>query len=130
MTTILSNDENSVVLQAEEFEGQLAIDVYQTNEAIIIKAPIAGVNLDDLEVSVTDDVINIRGERKKTDEISPESYLTQECYWGSFSRSYILPVAIDHNNVKASLSKNGVLIITLSKLVKSQTHVIEVGSEE
>lgn len=129
MTTILSTDENSEN-QNEEFEGQLAIDVYQTNEAIIIKAPIAGVNLDDLEVSVTDDVINIRGERKKTEEIAPDNYITQECYWGSFSRSYILPVAIDHNNIKASLSKNGVLIITLSKLVKSQTHVIEVGSEE
>src|SRR3989304_9312003 len=92
----------------EDYEGQLAIDVYQTDNDVIIKAPIAGVRREDLEISITDEVVNIKGERKENETIIRENYLAQECYWGSFSRSYSLAVPVASEKASASL-KNGIL---------------------
>ena len=79
------NDDEAV----EAYEGQLAIDVYQTEDEIIVKTPIAGVRAEDLDISVTDDVMTVKGERKQDEKIEESNYLVQECYWGSFSRSSI-----------------------------------------
>lgn len=113
----------------DEYEGQLAVDVYQTEDEVVLKAPIAGVKPEDLEISITDEVINIKGERKATEEISRENFFAQECYWGAFSRSYILPVAVASEKAEAHLDKNGILTITLPKLEKSKTKVIEIKTE-
>jgi len=112
----------------EEFEGQLAIDVYQTPGEIIIKAPIAGVRQEDLDVSITDDQVSIRGERHDMENETVEGYLVQECYWGSFSRVYALPVAVDSDKSNARLV-NGILTITIPKAAKARTKsiAIEVG---
>jgi len=126
--SVLQNQQNNQEW-TEEYEGQLAIDVFQTNDAIILKAPIAGVKKEDLEISITDDVINIKGERRRGDETGNEIYLSQECYWGPFSRSYILPVAVEHDKVNASL-KSGILTVKLPKLEKSKTKLVEIGDEE
>jgi len=112
----------------EETEGQLAIDVFQTENDVILKAPIAGVNREDLEISITDEVINLKGERKESAEISRENYFAQECYWGSFSRSYVLPVAVDSEKATATL-KNGILTIKIPKLEKTKTKTIEIKTE-
>ncbi len=112
----------------EEYEGQLAIDAYQTPDAVVIKAPIAGVKPEDLEISITDEVVTIRGERKEEEKIERENYFTQECYWGTFSRSYVLPVAVDSEHATASL-KDGILTITIPKQEKSKTKVIKVNLE-
>jgi len=109
----------------EEYEGQLAIDVHQTDNEIVIRAPIAGVKPEDLEVSISDDMVNIRGERKRTSEVKKEDYLAQECYWGAFSRSYLLPVAVDSSKASASL-KDGILTITIPKLQASRTKILKV----
>lgn len=113
----------------EEYEGQLAVDVYQTNDEVVLKAPIAGVKPEDLEISITDEVVNIKGERKETAEIAKDNYFVQECYWGGFSRSYILPIAVDSEQAKASL-KNGILTIAIPKLEKSKTRVLKVEAED
>jgi len=113
----------------EEYEGQLAIDVFQTDEEIVLKAPIAGVKPEDLEISITDEVINIKGERKETSEVTRENYFAQECYWGAFSRSYILPIAVSSEKATASL-KNGILTIKIPKEEKSKTKTIEIKTEE
>src|SRR5688572_24307469 len=68
----------------EEFEGQLAVDVYQTKDNVVIKAPIAGVKSDKIDISVSEDVVTIRGERVEETEVEREHYYVQECYWGSF----------------------------------------------
>ncbi|MCX6811336.1 MAG: Hsp20/alpha crystallin family protein [Candidatus Berkelbacteria bacterium] len=115
------NDDEAV----EAYEGQLAIDVYQTEDEIIVKTPIAGVRAEDLDISVTDDVLTVKGERKQDEKIENENYLVQECYWGSFSRSYILPVAVDAENASASI-KDGVLVVTVPKEAKAKTRVIQV----
>lgn len=99
---------------ASNYEGQLAIDVYQTDSEIVIRAPIAGVKLEDINISITDDVINIRGERRNSEELPYGAYLTQECYWGAFSRAIILPEGVNKEKVKAKF-KEGILIITVPR---------------
>lgn len=112
----------------DEYEGQLAIDVFQTENEVVIKAPIAGVSREDLEISITDEVMNIKGERKESEEVTKENYFAQECYWGSFSRSYVLPIAVDAEKAAATL-KNGILIIKIPKLEKTKTKTIEIKTE-
>ena len=109
----------------EDNDGQLAIDAYQTEDVVILKAPIAGVTKEELEVAVTDEVVNIKGQRHDTNAVSRESYFVQECFWGNFSRSYVLPVAVEADLAQASL-KDGVLTITIPKLEKSKTRLIQV----
>ena len=112
----------------EDYEGQLAVDVFQTDDDVVLKAPIAGVKPEDLEISITDEVVTIKGERKEESEIARENYLCQECYWGSFARAYVLPVAVMGDKAQASL-KNGILTIKIPKQEKSKAKTIEVKTE-
>ena len=113
----------------EECEGQLAVDVFQSNDSVILKAPIAGVKPADLEISITDEVINIKGERRETQETSRENYFAQECYWGAFSRSFILPIAVNAEKAEAVL-KDGILTIKIPKSEKTKTKTIAIKAEE
>lgn len=110
-----------------EDEGQLAIDVYQTEESIVLVAPIAGVAESNLEVAITDEVVSIRGTRSQNTEVPSDNYFVQECYWGSFSRSYVLPVAIDPDNAAATL-RDGILTIRIPRVEKSKTRVLKINS--
>jgi len=87
-----------------EAEGQLAVDVYQTKDNVVIKAPIAGVTADRLDIEVAEDIVNIRGERVEEKEVDREHYYVQECYWGSFSRSVILPTSTMAEKASAQLA--------------------------
>lgn len=98
----------------EHQEGQLTVDVYQTPEHIVIKSTIAGVKPDNLDVSITNDMVTIRGTRRHDEEITDDDYFYRECYWGSFSRSIILPVDIVAEKADASL-KDGILTIKIQK---------------
>ncbi len=71
----------------EELGGQLAVDVYQTKDSVVVKAPIAGVRPDDIDIAISEDVMTIRGDRKEEIVVEKEHYYVQECFWGSFSRS-------------------------------------------
>jgi HSP20 family protein len=110
-----------------ESEGQLTIDVYQTPSDIVIKSTIAGVAADDLDIAISNDMVTIRGARKKDEEIKTEDYYYQECYWGAFSRSVILPVDIEADKAEAGL-KNGILTIRLPKVEKAKTRKLKVKS--
>ena len=99
---------------ADDHEGQLTVDVYQTPEAIVIKSTIAGVKPEDLDVSITNDMVTIRGSRRHDEEVREEDYFYRECYWGSFSRSIILPVDVVAEKADASL-KDGILSIRIPK---------------
>ena len=106
--------------QTADFEeGQLSIDVYETEKNIIIKSTIAGAKPDDLDITIDNDMLTIRGKRHDEAEAEGRNYLYQECYWGSFSRSVILPVEVDSKKIDASL-ENGVLTITLNKIKKAK----------
>jgi HSP20 family protein len=112
--------------EEEETEGQLAIDVFQTDEKIIIKSTIAGVKPEDLKVSLQHDLLTIKGTRDVAEEIKEADYLYRECYWGSFSRSIILPSEVDNKRVEAEL-ENGVLTVTL---YKTDSNLIEVKAKD
>lgn len=115
---------NSLGIQEE---GQLSVDVTQTDEEIIIIAPIAGVMAEDLNVSITDDVISIRGRRINPLEATDNQYYTHECFWGEFSRSIVLPEAVDSSKIKATF-KNGILKISVPKIEQIRTRTIKVIS--
>ncbi len=110
-------------------EGQLTIDVYQTQNDIIIKSTIAGVKSEDIDIEITNDTITIKGIREKDDSIPQEDYYYQELYWGPFSRSVILPLDVDGDKAKASI-RNGILTIKLPKLEKLKTKTIKVKEIE
>lgn len=95
-------------------EGQLSVDVFETVKDIVITAPIAGVKPENLEIYVSQDLVTIRGTRDDCHEEAGREYLYQECHWGRFSRSIILPVQVLSDKTEAIL-KNGVLTITLPK---------------
>ncbi len=98
-----------------EYEGQLAVDVYQTDDSLVVRSTIAGVKPEDLEITLSDDVVTIRGKRFQENEVPKENYFYQECYWGGFSRSIVLPVEVKSAEAKASL-KNGVFTLVLPKV--------------
>lgn len=105
-------------------EGQLAIDVYQTETNLVIQSAIAGVKIEDLDISIERDILTIKGERKKPLEESGD-YFIQECYWGPFSRRLVMPVEVDPDRAEATM-RNGILIIQLPKLLKEKKRTIQV----
>lgn len=112
----------------ESEDGQLALDVYQDNDYVIIKSIIGGIRPEDLDLSVAPDMITIKGSRRKSEEVADENYYCKECFWGSFSRTVILPCDIRTDAVEASM-KNGVLTIRMSKVEKNQTTKVTVLGE-
>ena len=117
-------DEHSSGLENDN-EGQLTIDVYQTDTEIVIKSTIAGVKPEDLDVAINNDMLTIRGERKNDEQVLEENYYYQECYWGSFSRSVILPVDVLADKIEASM-KNGILTVRMPKAINNRTKKIQV----
>ncbi|MCK5510959.1 Hsp20/alpha crystallin family protein [Candidatus Parcubacteria bacterium] len=111
---------------AEDYEeGQLSIDVYQTPAEIIVKSTIAGVKPEDIDISINNDMLTIRGKREMQETINNNHYLYRECYWGSFSRSVILPVEVEANKIEATL-ENGILTVTLPKAKSAKQISIKV----
>jgi len=105
--------------------GQLALDVYESTERLFVKARTAGVNKDDLDVSISDNVLTVRGTLSSGDEVEAENYHIQECYWGEFSRSITLPVSVKEDEVEAVL-KDGVLTIAFNKVKQDTIKKIKV----
>lgn len=121
------SDETPAAAAGEtEQEGQLTVDVFQDDQNIIIQSTVAGVSPDDLDVSITNDMVTIRGERRRTYQIDPDDYFYQECYWGTFSRSIILPVEIDADRAEAKI-KNGILTIRIPKANTAVTRKLKVS---
>ncbi len=95
--------------------GKVAVDIYEQDDYYIIKAPIAGVRLSDLDIEVDGNVLTIRGNRRQGDAVESSQYYLQECFWGPFSRSVTLPMAIDPRKVKATFNKDCILKIIIPK---------------
>ncbi|MBI2062703.1 MAG: Hsp20/alpha crystallin family protein [Candidatus Yanofskybacteria bacterium] len=117
---------NSIKTNRSE-EGQLTVDVYQTENDIIIKSTIAGVTADDIDVSITNDMVTIKGNRSSEEKVKESDYYYQELYWGAFSRSIILPEEIDADKAKATM-KNGILTLRLPKLAKNRVKRVRIAS--
>lgn len=108
-----------------DYEGALNIDMYQTKDNVIIKSTIAGVRPEDIDITVANDMVTIKGERVKEEKIAQDDYFYQECYWGGFSRSVIVPVDIDSESIEADY-KDGILTIIIPKAAKAKTKKVKV----
>lgn len=108
-----------------QLPGQLAVDVYETKERLVVKARTAGVNKNELDVSISDNTLTIRGTLSAGTEDNVENYFLQECYWGEFSRSIALPVPVKEEEIEAML-KDGVLTISFGKVKQDTVKKIQV----
>ncbi len=115
-------------LPTEPEEGQLTVDMWQTPDEIVIQAIVGGVKPEDLDVSISHDMVTLRGKRERVREISSGDYFYQELYWGIFSRSILLPQEIDSDEAEATI-KNGLLTIKLPKLDKMKVQKLRVKNE-
>ena len=111
--------------EEEAVPGQLAVDVYETKEKLVVKGRVAGVNKSELDVSIADNTLSIRGTLSAGSEDDVENYFVQECYWGEFSRSIALPVPVKEDEIEAVL-KDGVLTISFNKVKQDTVKKIQV----
>ena len=132
LTQAPADDDQGAAAASEEWEeddgmvpGQLAVDVYETREKLVVKARTAGVNKNDLDISIADNTLSIRGTLSAGNEEDVENYFVQECYWGEFSRSIALPVPVKEDEVEAVL-KDGVLTISFTKVKQETVKKIQV----
>jgi HSP20 family protein len=107
--------------------GELAVDVYQTPDAIVIKALVAGVQPATIDISLTREMLTISGSREDEREVEEDSYFQRELYWGSFSRTILLPEEVDVEMAEAS-EKHGILMIRLPKINKKRQTKLKVRS--
>ena len=108
-----------------EPEGKLMVDVYQTPTEIVVESAIAGAKPDNIDISATTDSITIRGSRQREKDMKGENYIYQECYWGRFARSVILPQEVDPDSATVAF-KNGILTIRLPKVNRKKTKKLKV----
>ena len=101
--------------QGQAQQGQIAVDIYEHDHYYIVRAPIAGVRLSDLDIEVDGKTLTISGNRELSDDIPEDQYYVQECFWGAFSRSITLPASIDPKKVKATFSKDSILKVIIPK---------------
>lgn len=123
----IKGGEVPAAIPEEEGDGELAVDVHQTPTHIVIKAMIAGVKPEDLDVSITRDMVTIRGKRERHTEGTVGDYFFQELYWGSFARTIVLPQEVEIEEAEAT-EKHGLLTIKLPKLDKGRQAKLRVKS--
>ncbi|MEA3292937.1 MAG: Hsp20/alpha crystallin family protein [Patescibacteria group bacterium] len=109
----------------KNMEGEMIIDVYETDEDIVIQSTIAGVMAEDLDISIDKDMVTIKGHRQRTETDKEKKYLYEECYWGPFSRQVILPEEVNENKSEAVV-ENGVLSLKMPKIKKIQKKKIKI----
>ncbi|MBI3633685.1 MAG: Hsp20/alpha crystallin family protein [Candidatus Vogelbacteria bacterium] len=136
LTGIGSTDRDSKVVkqprgenwtEEEQGEAQLAVDVYQTPTEIIVISMIAGVKSEDLDISITREMVVIKAKREEPEAPEKEKYVYKELFWGSFGRTVVLPDEVDADNSEA-IEKHGLLIIRMPKINKNQSKSLKVKS--
>ncbi len=120
-------DSRGNLLEETEEEGQLTVDVYQTSAEIVIKTMVAGVRPEDLDINITRDMVTIKGKREAAKEIDDQDYFHKELYWGSFSRTVMLPEEIEVEEAEA-VERHGLLVIKLPKIDKAKQNKLRVKS--
>ncbi|HCI05438.1 MAG: Protein containing Heat shock protein Hsp20 protein [Parcubacteria group bacterium GW2011_GWC1_45_9] len=123
-------DELAPMPQSDDALGELAIDVFQTPTEIVIQSPIAGVDQENIDVAIENDMITISGKREKQEVVEEKDYFYQECYWGGFSRTVALPTQeVDIEKAKAEMD-NGVLTIRIPRVQKMKSKKLKIGTKE
>ena len=126
--TVKSEDKNgNGWIEEENEEAELTVDVYQTPTEIVVQTMIAGVKPEDLELTIARDMLTIRGKREITKIIDEENYFTKELYWGSFSRTILLPQEVEPEETEA-IERHGLLTIKLEKIDKEKRTNVKIKS--
>jgi HSP20 family protein len=120
-------DTRANILEETEEEGQLTVDVYRTPDEIVIKTMVAGVRPEDLDINITRDMVTIKGKREEPEEADQHDFFHKELYWGSFSRTIMLPEEIEVEEAEA-IERHGLLTIKLPKVDKSKQNKLRVKS--
>lgn len=120
-------DTRGDLLEENEEEGQLTVDVYQTASEIVLKTMVAGVRPEDLDINITRDMVTIKGKREAAKDIDDQDYFHKELYWGSFSRTVMLPEEIEVEEAEA-VERHGLLVIKLPKIDKAKQNKLRVKS--
>ena len=115
--------------QPTEEEGELAIDLYETENELVLKSAIGGVKAENLDISITNDMITITGERQLEEKEEIKKNYYQECFWGRFSRAVILPKEVK-SDLATAVIKNGILTIRLPKAGDNKKQGIKIIEEE
>ncbi|MEK7585243.1 MAG: Hsp20/alpha crystallin family protein [Patescibacteria group bacterium] len=108
-------------------EGELAADVYQTPNEIVIKAMIAGVKPEDLNISITREMVTIRGKREDIETVTDTDYFQKELYWGAFAKTILLPAEVEPEEAEA-IERHGLLTIRLPKIDRERVQKLKVKS--
>jgi HSP20 family molecular chaperone IbpA len=106
-------------------DGQLVIDVYQNQKEIVVRSALGGVKPENLDITIENNMVTIRGSRSQTETVNNKDYFLQECHWGSFSRQFVLPLEVDSSRAEASL-KDGVLTVRIPKIQKEKFTKLQV----
>ncbi len=120
-------DEDTEDIDPTMEEGELSVDVYQTATEIIIEAMVAGVKPEDLHLSITRDMVTIKGRRDGNTQVNHDDYFYKELYWGTFTRTILLPHEVEIEEAEA-VEKHGLLIIRLPKVDKARQTKLKVKS--
>ncbi len=126
-SSVSEEDDNNWIKEEAEV-GELAVDVYQTSTEIVIKALVAGVKGEDIEINANRETVSITGKRQPTHEGRDDDYFIRELYWGAFSRTIVLPCEVESGEVDATSDKTGLLTIRLTKIDKKKIQKIKVKS--
>lgn len=122
---VIKTKETAQWPEETEGAGELAVDVYQTPDSIVVKALVAGVQPQTIDISLTREMLTISGIRSDEREVEEDHYFQRELYWGSFSRTILLPEEIDVDRAEAS-EKHGILMIRLPKINKKRETKLKV----
>ncbi len=120
-----NNEEKRDFIESEPTDAELTIDMFETPSEIVIRTMVAGVRPEDLDISITRDMVTIRGERESERTVSDEDYFHRELYWGSFSRAVVLPKEVEVEEAEAA-EKHGLLTIRLPKIDKNKQAKLKV----
>ena len=122
-------DEPTPLMEEDDAEGQLTVDVYQDGDNIVVQSTVAGVKPEEVEVSITPESVSIRGKRERMKQVEEKDYFYQECFWGSFSRSIILPYEVDPDKSTATI-RDGVLTVKMPKLNRQKAKKVRVKGND
>lgn len=128
LSQIEVNDSSKTVWpQSDDIYGELSVDIYETENDILIQTMIAGTKPEELEISLSRDMVNIKGKREDKRKVDDKNFYIKELYWGSFARTVSLPSEVDIDMVDA-VEKHGLLTIRLPKIDKTKKASIKVKS--
>ena len=122
---MIAQNEHEWLGEEDDADGQLAVDVYQTPDEIVVRSIVAGIHPEDLDISISRDMVVIKASREDNADVADDDFFHKELYWGSFSRSVLLPAEVEVEEAEAH-AEHGLLVLHLPKIDKEKQRKIKV----